>query len=87
MAEPKYTLNRTGAEVAEAITKALNSAQKATDPTSVVTDVEVTDAQNRAASVYSAKVEDEVLELFAVTVKTTKDDIYEAVVNTPAPGT
>ena len=84
MADPKYTLNRTGAEVAEAITKALNSAQRATEPTQVVTDIEVKDAANAAASVYSAQIIDgDTLELFAVTVKATKNDIYEAEENAP----
>jgi hypothetical protein len=60
MADPKYTLNRTGAEVAEAIEKALKSVQA----------VKVKDAENNAASAYSAKVIDnETLELFAVTVE------------------
>ena len=85
MAEPKYTLNRTGAEVAEAITKALNSAQKAAEPTQVVTGVNVVDEAEKTASVYSAKIlEDEgVLELFAVTVQPTTTDIYEAADNAP----
>lgn len=84
MADPKYTLNRTGAEVAEAITKALNSAQRATEPTSVVTDVEVKNSANQTAAVYSAQIIDgDTLELFAVTVEATKNDIYEAEENAP----
>ena len=79
MADPKYTLNRTGSEVAEAITKALNSAKKASEATTVVTNVKFKD--NKA--VYSAEVtEDEVLVLTAVTLETTTDDIYEAEDNT-----
>jgi hypothetical protein len=85
MAEPKYTLNRTGAEVAEAITKALNSAQKATEPTTVVTGVDVVDNNQQAAQVYSARViEDDTLELFAVDVSPTTITIYEAEDNAPA---
>lgn len=78
MTDPKFTLNRTGEELAEAITKALNL------PTEVVTGVEVKDPANQPAAVYSAQViEGETLELFAVTVTTTTSDIYEAEENTP----
>lgn len=79
MADPKFTLNRTGEEVAEAITKALNSAQKATTATKVVTGVKFKDNQ----AVYSASVKDDELVLTAVTLETTTDDIYEAEENTP----
>ena len=80
MAEPKYTLNRTGAEVAEAITKALNSAQKAVNPTEVITDVKFKDN----TSAYSARLIDgDTLELFAVALETETEDIYEAEDNTP----
>lgn len=78
MADPKYTLNKTGAQVAEAIDKALNSAKKASEATTVVTNVKFKDNQ----PVYTAIVENEdTLVLTAVTLETTTDDIYEAVDN------
>ena len=79
MADPKYTIQRTGDDVANAIEKALVSAKRADEATKVVTEVKFKDNK----TVYSAEVkDDDTLVLTAVTLETTTDDIYEAEVNT-----
>ena len=72
--QPKYTLQRTGAEVADAIEKALASAKRAATATTVVTEVKFKDNK----TVYSATVNEDTLVLTAVALETTTDDIYEA---------
>ena len=78
MADPKYTIQRTGDDVANAIEKALVSAKRAAEATKVVTEVKFKDNK----TVYSAELDNDTLVLTAVTLETTTDDIYEAEVNT-----
>ena len=68
---PKYTLQRTGKTVANAIEKALESAKKSDTATTVITSLNGT--------AVAASVEGEVLNLTAITPTTT--DIHEAVDN------
>jgi hypothetical protein len=81
MQQPTHAISYTGTQVEDAIKKALTSAKKATDATTVVTDVKFADNK----TVYSAEVNnDETLVLSAVTLETTTDEIYEAEDNTLA---